>query len=135
MIAIVCVDDMNGMIFNHRRQSQDVNVRQYILNICKDKVLWMSPYSAKQFGENVNCNNSEDYLLEAAPGEYCFDEDQPLLPYEKYIEQIVIFKWNRVYPSDMKFDIPLDEHNWKCISTDEFPGKSHKKISVEVYEK
>ena len=135
MIIITCVDDNNGIFFNHRRQSQDVKMREYILNMCHEKPLWMSPYSAKQFDDGDNFNTSTNCLSEAAAGEYCFVEGSSLLPYEKWIERIVIFKWNRVYPSDMKFDIPLAEHGWKCVSTDEFVGKSHEKISVEVYEK
>ena len=95
----------------------------------------MSPYSAKQFEEEADFNISEDCITETAQGEYCFVEGKPLLQFEKWIERIVLIKWNRVYPSDIKFDIPLAEHGWKCIFTDEFAGKSHEKISVEVYDK
>ncbi|MGI5977260.1 MAG: ribonuclease Z [Candidatus Limivicinus sp.] len=133
MKVIVCLDDNYGMLFNHRRQSRDINVRRYIADMCKGKVLWMTPYSARLFGGEMDYNISEDCLLEAAAGEYCFIENKSLLPFEDYIEEITIFKWNRIYPADMKFDIPLEEHGWKCISADEFAGNSHEKISVEVY--
>ena len=37
MVLIVCVDDHNGMMFNHRRQSQDRILRADILNLRVEK--------------------------------------------------------------------------------------------------
>ena len=37
MILIVCVDDHNGMMFNHRRQSQDRVLRADILELTDGK--------------------------------------------------------------------------------------------------
>lgn len=51
MILIVCVDDHNGMMFNHRRQSQDRILRGDILELTEGKILWMDAYSKKQFVE------------------------------------------------------------------------------------
>ena len=58
-------------------------------------------------------------------------EDKPLAPYSQWIEQLIVFHWNRAYPGDFYLDIPLDQ--WKLVSTDEFPGSSHEKITKEVY--
>ena len=52
MILIVCVDDHNGMMFNHRRQSQDRVLRADILELTDGKKLWMNAYSRKQFAES-----------------------------------------------------------------------------------
>lgn len=52
MILIVCVDDHNGMMFNHRRQSQDRVLRADILELTGGKKLWMNAYSRKQFAES-----------------------------------------------------------------------------------
>ena len=49
MIIIAAVDDRNGMMFNHRRQSQDKVLREKILSLTAGKLLWMDHYSAKQF--------------------------------------------------------------------------------------
>ena len=49
MIIIASVDDNMGMMFNHRRQSQDRVLREHILEATKDGKLWMNHYSAKQF--------------------------------------------------------------------------------------
>ena len=49
MKIIVCVDNQNGMMFNHRRQSQDRVLRKRILELTGGEKLWMNAYSQKQF--------------------------------------------------------------------------------------
>ena len=41
MKIIVCVDNQNGMMFNHRRQSQDRVLRKRILELTGGEKLWM----------------------------------------------------------------------------------------------
>lgn len=133
MIVIACVDDNMGMLFNHRRQSQDRILRERILEKTQNTKLWMNHYSAKQFGEDAKVNIDDSFLNEAAPGDVCFVEDTPVTPYEQWIEKVVLYKWNRTYPADMHFDIPLVERGWHLISTEDFVGSSHEKITEEVY--
>lgn len=137
MIIIACVDDNNGMLFNHRRQSQDRTLRAYILQLCQGKQLWMNPYSAKQFQEAEPSLLRVDpqFLSKAAWDEPCFVEDEAIAPYENRISRIFLFKWNTVYPADTYFDISLSSGTWHCTKRTEFPGNSHKKITMEVYEK
>lgn len=136
MNVIVCVDDKNGLMFNHRRQSQDRMLREYLSGISGGK-LWMNAYSAEQFRREKNLKQEirEDFLEAAPRGEYCFLENLPCRAYEDRIEKIIVCRWNREYPSDRQFDIPLAEHRWRCISAEEIPGSSHEKITVEVYER
>lgn len=54
MKLIFCIDDKSGMMFFGKRQSQDQNLREWILNYAQGSKLWMSPYSAKQFGNNAS---------------------------------------------------------------------------------
>lgn len=77
MILIVCVDDHNGMMFNHRRQSQDRILRGDILELTEGKILWMDAYSKKQFVEEgmTQIRVEEDFLQKAGEGEFCFAED------------------------------------------------------------
>lgn len=51
MIIIACVDERNGLMFNHRRQSRDLAVCRDILQECSGKRLYMSAYSGKLFEE------------------------------------------------------------------------------------
>jgi hypothetical protein len=94
----------------------------------------MNHYSAKQFTENApQINVDDNFLGEAAPGEYCFVEDASIQPYCQWVEKVIIFKWNRVYPSDQKFDFSLLDWSGTIIS--EFAGRSHDKITVEEWKK
>ena len=135
MHIITCVDDNGGTFFNNRRQSQDRLLREHILTRCAGKKLWMNAYSARQFAscENADITVDEDFLAKAQPGDYCFAEGLSLAPCESRIERLILIKWNRDYPFDRKLDIDLS--SWNCISTDEFTGYSHEKITVEVYTK
>ena len=45
MIVIACLDDNGGMMFNHRRQSQDRMLRAHIAALVGDARLWMNHYS------------------------------------------------------------------------------------------
>lgn len=135
MIAIVCIDDNFGMMFNNRRQSRDITIIQKITEIAKGSKIWVNKYSYPLFeeGNNSNVNVDENYLSEASSGEYCFVENKELKPFEKWIEKLIVFRWNRDYPTDKKLDIDLSL--WSLQETSEFVGNSHKKITMEVYKK
>jgi len=135
MIAIVCIDDNYGMTFNNRRQSRDITIIQKITKIAKGSKIWVNKYSYSLFeeGNNSNVNVDENYLSEASSGEYCFVENKELKPFEKWIEKLIVFRWNRDYPTDKKLDIDLSL--WNLQESSEFVGNSHKKITMEVYTK
>ena len=50
---------------------------------------------------------------------------------QKKPEHIILYHWNRHYPSDLKFDLTMD--GYKLNETVEFEGSSHEKITKEVY--
>lgn len=135
MILIACVDDNGGLAFNHRRQSTDRIVRERILELTKDSKLWMNHYSFKQFEEYDagQINVCEEFLDEAASGEYCFIEDVPVDQYATWVERIIVFKWNRNYPHDLELDIDMNGPEWHLERTEEFAGNSHEKITMEEY--
>jgi len=111
----VCVDDNLGMIFNNRRQSQDRVLREYILKLAEGHKLWMNHYSAQQFELASQIDVNDNFLDEATPGEYCFVEDIDVKPYKQQAEKIVLFKWNRRYPGDLRFGIDLSSWNLNQI--------------------
>ena len=137
MILIACIDDKLGMLFNRRRQSQDRVLRKRILQLTNGKTLWMNEYSRKQFGdaELPQIMVSETFLQEAGKEDYCFLETLDPAPYEANLEQIILYRWNRIYPADLRFSIPLHDHGWKLVQTTDFSGSSHEKITEEVYTK
>ena len=109
MRLIVCLDDKNGMAFNHRRQSRDRIVTEKIEELVKGSTLYFSPYSAKLFPSG-DFEPSEDYLSRAGADDFCFVELEDIAPYEQQIKEITAFRWNRVYPADLKF--PIDLTQW-----------------------
>lgn len=135
MIVIAAVDDNNGMMFNKRRQSQDRILRQRILEMTAGSKLWMNHYTERQFADVTapQINVDDNFLNEATDGEFCFVENVPVSAFEVWIEKIILFRWNRKYPSDSHFDIDVQGSRWKLERTEEFAGSSHEKITMEVY--
>ncbi len=147
MKLIICVDDNFGMMFNNRRQSQDRVLREKIIEVCKNHVLWMNDYSSRQFQNGLetivelkdkfNCdikvdNDMLDYISD---DDYCFLEnvviDEQII---SSCSEIVIAKWNREYPSDMYFNLNY-LNAYKLCETYDFEGYSHEKITIERYVK
>ena len=130
MKLIFCLDDRGGMMFNKRRQSQDRELRKRILDTLDGKSLVMSPYSAKQFVEGGNILISNTPQNENTDGIY-FVEDLPF--FLRGVDEITIYKWNRLYPSDVKFDTDLTQNGFVLSNVFEFEGSSHEKITEEKY--
>ncbi|MBU5625671.1 ribonuclease Z [Oscillibacter sp. MSJ-2] len=131
MILIACVDDNNGMLFHARRQSRDRMLRARILRRCAGRRLWMNAYSQGQFPAGAEITVHEDCLSLAGEGEFCFVEDQDVRPVADRVEQVILYRWNRVYPADVFFSLSLD--GWNLTCREEFAGSSHQRITEEVY--
>ena len=133
---IVAVDDNNGMMFNCRRQSSDSVLRQHILDISSKSLLWMNPYTYKQFdGAPAHVKVSDAFLSKAGKGEYCFVENESIASISDKLEALIIYRWNRVYPSDLRLDFLPWGNGMHCTLTEEFKGHSHDKITMEVWQK
>lgn len=134
MIILVCLDDNNGMRFNNRRQSRDQYLYQHIAELVKDCILWMNAGSEQLFnGLPLDIRVDPCFLEKAGEGEYCFVEDEDISNFLPNIEKLIVFRWNRVYPSDMKFPTCLLDNDLKKTDESAFPGKSHVEITQEVY--
>lgn len=132
MKLIVCLDDRNGMLFNKRRQSSDIRVSQKILEIAASKPIWMNEYSAYLFAEQQGNIRVAENFLEQAPGDvYCFVENVDLTPYLSMADELIVFRWNRLYSSDLR--LPELPEKLKKISSEDFQGNSHERITMEVY--
>lgn len=134
MKLMVVVDDDNGMMFNHRRQSQDSVLRERILQMSEESVLWISGYTKKQFGDIPPYVRVSDVPLdEASNGEFCFIEDMGVASYGEKIEDFILFHWNRKYPGDMRLDFFPQDHGMELMESENFKGSSHEKITMEVW--
>ena len=132
MKIFVCLDNQNGLMFNGRRQSMDKAVREKMLNLSGGSPLWMNAYSAGQFDDPpAQIVVDEQFLEKADAQDFCFVETCAF-SFED-VSDIFIFRWNRLYPADSTFDVQSLEKDFTLVSTEEFPGNSHEKITLEIY--
>ena len=122
------------MLFNHRRLSRDRRVCEKILDYSNEKELWMNAYSRKLCTDltDINSIQVDEKFLDKSQS-ICFVENQDITPYLPKIDTLVLFQWNRDYPADFFFTVDLSQ--WNLISTEDFEGTSHEKITMEVYKK
>ena len=135
MILVAAVDDRLGIGFNHRRQSRDEALRRDLIREAAGAPIWMSAYSLRQFKDEAaqaDLRNSENFLFDANDGEFCFAENILVSTVENRAERIILYRWNRTYPADIYFDIDLSA-GWFLAESMDFAGKSHEKITKEVY--
>lgn len=128
MKLILCLDDNNGMFFNHRRQSRDSKVVEDIVSSLDGNRLFINEYSKSLFESSV-------YTVLSPKDEVCADdfyfcEDKPVADIMPDVQTVIVYRWNRVYPSDLNLDIDLTK--FELLSTCEFEGSSHH-ITKEVY--
>lgn len=133
--AIVCIDDRGGYLFNGRRVSSDRAVADDILSFLGESCLWIAPYTAKLFlgRENKKIYVEETYLQHADTYDYCMIEEKVDTNVWINSEEIVLYKWNRVYPYDTVCPLSEIYKHFRLIASEEFKGYSHEKISKEVY--
>lgn len=131
MILVVCIDDRGGMLFNRRRQSQDHLLRLDLLQEAAGRPVWMNSYSCKLFDpapENIRV--AEDFAARAGKGEFCFFENADPAPWLEEAEAVILYHWNRRYPADRYFPLPLTGRSVE--RREEFAGSSHERITKEI---
>lgn len=131
MKTIICVDKGMGMMFFGKRQSQDSVLREWIIKHTEGSKLWMSQYSANQFGDHSGFTCDDDYSIKASDDDYCFVEDKGFDL--ESVNEIILCHWNRKYQSDKSFDVDLKATGFKKVSVENIKGSSHDKITIETY--
>ena len=129
MTLYICLDDRKGLTFNNRRQSRDRAVLEDILSRCRGKLV-IDPFSEKLIREA-----EIPYVLLPETGEDFFAETIPSDDMLEQTQKLVIYRWNRHYPADVRWDPDLDALGFVLRETADFPGTSHEKITREVYER
>ena len=133
MTIYVCLDDRNGMLFNNRRQSRDAAVLADIqANIPAE--LTIDPFSEKliQEAQIPYMFAPEDSAALSADAHF-FVECRNTADMVSAAFMVVIYRWNRHYPADTRWNIDLAAAGFTLRETIEFTGKSHEKITKEVY--
>lgn len=139
MKAIVCIDDGGGMTFNRRRQSRDGVLLDDVAKMVENS---RTRLLAASFSEKLLTSHllwplviDDEMLKNANDGDFCFVENLALLPYIEKIDTLIIYRWNRKYPSDFNFDVNPEKNGFSLTETTEFVGSSHEKITKEIYTK
>ena len=133
MKIIICLDNRGGISFNGRRLSRDRRLTEDIA-VLTGGALRISPYSLPLFPEDIfELTVGDDYLEGAGDGEYCFVELEAFSRYLPRIEEIVVYCWNRDYPSDVGMDFVPYEYGFHLSESAEFKGSSHDRITKEIF--
>lgn len=127
MTLYICLDDRNGLRFNNRRQSRDAAVLADIRSLCSGN-LGIKPDSEKLIREA-----EIPYVLPPETGEDFFAEEIPPEEVLEKTKKLVIYRWNRHYPADVRWEPDLTTMGFVLRETIDFPGTSHEKITREVY--
>lgn len=131
MHLIFCIDDRDGISFCGRRLSRDSALNEHILRLSAGHILWMNHDSSKLFPEDTVVADA-DFLCKAGPGDYCLVETTPVPDTLENLESVILYHWNRSYPSTVKFPRELLS-GMRLVHTEYFPGNSHEKITMERY--
>lgn len=129
MIVAICIDDNGGLLFNSRRQSRDRILIDDFMKSADGNKIFIRSFSEKLF-EGMNVIVDDSCLENAEENDFCFIEDESLLPYSSEINTLIIYKWNRKYPADFVFEMP---EGFVLKESSDFKGSSHEKITKEIY--
>lgn len=133
MKVIVCIDDRYGMFFAGRRVSSDKKVTERIALLAQTNRVWMNEYSAKLFSNRNGIAVDEEFLDRMEAADYCFIEGTDISGYLGKITGLTVYRWNRRYPSDIRFPFEEITADMKLVSREDFEGNSHKRITEERY--
>lgn len=131
---IIALEDKGGYLFNGRRLSSDKNLITDILNDFPDKEIFMDEKSIPLFEEKYNSVSHLAALDDLNTGCVFFAEFDLPESIIDIVDTIVIYKWNRRYPADKFFDKEILS-DFNLISTYDFPGNSHEKLTKCIYKR
>lgn len=134
MILIVCIDESGGMLFNKRRQSSDSAVINRITEMLGENFLYLDEYSAKLFENKTDKIRLCEDFSRIGEDDFYFAEKADINEALLKAKRIIIYNWNRRYPSDKKFQRENALKGRKQIRAFDFEGTSHEKITEEIYE-
>lgn len=131
----ITLDDRGGLSFNNRRQSRDSLL---VADLCKksDTGIYVSAYSAPLFEEWKDWIHVVDNPLSDCPdGGLAFVEREHIGKHVNEISELIVYRWNKHYPSDMRLDVDIKASGFKMTAKYEFVGSSHEKITKEIYKR
>lgn len=145
MKIVFVLDQKNGMMFNHRRQSFDQAIIKKIVedvNEVKGR-LWLSNYSKDLFTSyDVNVMPLEEFdLTKANDNDVVYVENidvdlEAMIADKEASIELNFYRWDKVYPSDKKMIFTKELLDAFFVKDSyEMSGETHDVISVEIWEK
>ncbi len=136
MNICVCTDNNMGISFNNRRQSRDKAVAQRLISLGQYDKIYIQQYSLTLF-EDLGSDKITvtDTFNLCGDREICFVELEAARELAESADTLILYKWNRNYPSDKKLPFLPSEKGFRLLSTFEFAGNSHDKITEEIWTK
>lgn len=129
MTTAITLEDRNGRSFWGKRLSSDREILRKLITMSRTVYTDKYSYAHIPDGENGNFIIADKNKVLESDSLYWTEIGD--IPEET--DQLIVFRWNRNYGAD-RFYNPLD-HGWKMISSEDFPGYSHDKITMETYRK
>ena len=135
MTVIFCLDENKGMLFNDRRLSRDAmvfeDIKTYLTGTLK-----INSFSEKLVAASgINYEILKNFVTNSDLESFYYIENISVKENLDKIDRIIVYWWNRKYPSDTKLDFDPLECGYKSTSVYEFVGKSHEKITREIFER
>lgn len=145
MKVIFVLDQKNGMMFNHRRQSFDQAILKKIVADVNEVEgrLWVSDYSKELFASHdVNTMLLEEFdLTKANDNDAVYVENidvdlEAMIANKEMSVELNFYRWDKVYPSDKKMTFTKELLDAFFVKDSyEMSGETHDVISVEVWNK
>ena len=136
MTVFLCIDDRGGMTFMKRRLSRDKIMIEDLSKEVGEGILYISDFSEALFSDSeLSVMSVSNPLTSAGEDDFAFIEDIPISNAIDRIDTLIIYKWNRKYPYDFALDIDPLNCGFSLLSSCDFKGNSHDKITKEIYRK
>ncbi len=136
MKLIIAVDENRGLSYRSRRVSRDRFLNADIIESLDGSPLYIEKYSEYLFRKykdaDIRTFASDDEVPDDAS---VFIEISDPSRFVKKCDTIVIYYWNRNYPSDAYFKMNPEEKGYALTEVYDFEGYSHEDITREVYRK
>ena len=131
-VALV-LDEREGMTIFGKRQSRDRVLISDFVSSMGDAPIYISPFSRVIFEPHEQVKVVENPFYDSVDGGACFIENYQPSQYIDMIGTLIIYRWNELYPSDVRFDLDVAAAGFKLAESYDFEGSSHKKITKEIY--
>lgn len=134
MTVIFFLDDNKGMLFNNRRLSRDAVALDDIKTYLQGN-LHITEFSEKYISSSELPYKVVSVFDELESKDFFLVENISVKNYLQKIDRVIIYWWNRKYPSDVHLDFVPTDYGFVSKSVYEFTGKSHEKITREIFER